>query len=181
MSENLDLNQFYAGVNTEQLMQDVRTPLPEGDYVVEVENMEIKDTKRGDGKYVKVHLNVIGPKHTGRKLWVNFNIVNPNPKAVEIGQRELYKFSVACGLPGPTKMPLYLGKRLSVVVVVSDDGNNNDIKKFTPLGKGAKPSAPKSTAVDAATQRQPSPSDLVEPDPVQEAADLAADESMPWG
>ena len=173
---NIDLSQFFVGVNTEDLMRDERTPIPEGEYTLSVEAMEIKKTKAGTGKYVEATLTVVGPSQIGRKVWSRFNIQNPSQKAQEIGQRDLYKFSVACGLAAPTNMNAYLGKRLGATIIISDDGNNNDVKKFVALDKGkavAKPAAkpvskPAAPAVEAA------------PEAVQEANDLAASESMPW-
>ena len=37
----------------------------------------------------------------GRKLWVNFNIKNPNPEAVEIGLGQLKHFMRVAGLQNP--------------------------------------------------------------------------------
>lgn len=181
MSENIDLSQFLAGVSTEELMKDDRSPLPEGEYTVEIESMEIKDTKRGNGKYIKVQFNVLGPKQIGRKLWTNINVVNPNPTAVSIGQKELYKLTMACGLPAVSNTNMYLGKRLTVLVVVDDDGSNNEIKKYIAIEKGKATVKPVTKPAIAAPPNAPPNAPSVEGvDTEQEGLDFAATETAPW-
>jgi hypothetical protein len=68
-------------------------PLPPGEYVAQVVDSEIKDTKAGDGKYVKLQWQVIDGEYTNRIVFANYNIINPSEKAQEIGERE---FAAAC-------------------------------------------------------------------------------------
>lgn len=46
-------------------------------------------TKAGDGSYLKLTFKVIEGEYINRLIWSNLNLDNPNPKAVEIAQREL--------------------------------------------------------------------------------------------
>lgn len=73
-------------------------PIPAGWYPVMVEAAEIKQTKRGDGSYLKLTLCVQGDNYHGRKIFSMITLANPNPKAVEIGQRDLAAVGQACGL-----------------------------------------------------------------------------------
>lgn len=78
--------------------------LPEGKYVVNVTNSEIKDTQNGNGKYIKVELTISSGEHKGRKLWQNFNVQNKNDKAVSIGLSQLKSMLVAANFPTPDKL-----------------------------------------------------------------------------
>ena len=66
--------------------------LPTGNYNVTCDEAEIKDTKAGTGKYIKVTFRIRDGEFKDRKVWHNFNIENPNPTAVEIGMSQLKSF-----------------------------------------------------------------------------------------
>jgi len=68
-------------------------PLPAGDYLCVITNSEMKPTKKGDGQYLEVQLEVLDGPHKGRRLFDRFNLQNPNPQAVEIARRQ---FSGLC-------------------------------------------------------------------------------------
>lgn len=70
--------------------------LPPGEYRLSCLEAEVKDTKRGDGQYISATFEVIGKP--GR-IWHNFNIHNPNPKAEEIGRQQIAAWARSCGKP----------------------------------------------------------------------------------
>ena len=72
-------------------------PIPAGEYVVQVTDSDIKDTKDGTGKYIKLEMTVLKGEFKGRKIWNNLNIINKNPVAVEIAQKELATICRAVG------------------------------------------------------------------------------------
>jgi len=68
--------------------------MPNGWYLGQVSKSEIKKTKAGTG--LRLNMQVVieeskddGEKYKGRIVFIGLNIQNPNPKAVEISQREL--------------------------------------------------------------------------------------------
>ena len=67
--------------------------LQPGTYVVESKDAEIKDTATG-GKMIVVDFSSVDGHGDIR---MNFNVVNKNPQAVEIGLRQLKSFLVAGG------------------------------------------------------------------------------------
>jgi len=79
-------------------------PLPEGDYVMQLESFEIKPTKKGDAKMVAARFQVSKGDDKGAKVFENFLIEHSNPKVVEIANDRLDKFlkGVGCaeGLEG---------------------------------------------------------------------------------
>jgi hypothetical protein len=64
---------------------------------VVIKESDVKETKRGDGQYLKLTFEIIEGDYAGRRIWSNLNLVNPNEKAVEIAQRELAGICKACG------------------------------------------------------------------------------------
>jgi hypothetical protein len=71
-------------------------PIPAGDYPMAITASSIEDTKAKTGKYIKFEFTIMDGKFKGRKIWNNLNIVNPNPVAVEIAQKELATICRAC-------------------------------------------------------------------------------------
>lgn len=74
--------------------------LPNGVYDVSIIETDYKQTNRGDGHYIALTFEVQGPTHEGRRVWANLNVDNPNPKAVEIAERDLAKILNATGFEG---------------------------------------------------------------------------------
>src|SRR6516164_5590981 len=73
-------------------------PIPAGDYIVQVVESEIRDTKAGTGKQLVLTLEVVDGPFTGRKLWDRLNIVNQSPEAQRISQRSLADLCMAIGI-----------------------------------------------------------------------------------
>lgn len=101
-------------------------PIPPGWYTAMVEKSEIHPTKAGDGKYLKLQLAIVGEKFEGRKVFTNINLVNPNPKAVEIGAREIAQLGAACGLLRLSDSTELLDKVIQVKVAVREGRNGGD-------------------------------------------------------
>lgn len=74
-------------------------PLPAGDYCLKAIESEEKDTKSSGGKYIKVVFEVVKGDFAGRKIYFNFNTVNANAKAQQIGHQQLVAWATACGKP----------------------------------------------------------------------------------
>lgn len=128
-------------------------PLPAGEYQVRIADASIQNTKAGTGQYIKLRLDVIGPTHSGRVLFSNLNIRNPNPKAEEIGRQQLGALMRACGLPSLTDTDQLVGGEVSVKVAVKEDeqyGSSNEVKAYKAIA-GSAPPAPKAAAPAAAS------------------------------
>jgi len=72
-------------------------PIPAGDYIAMVVESEIKTTSKKNGKYIKLKFRIEEGEFKGRFIWTNLNIINPNPVAVEIAQKELATLCRAVG------------------------------------------------------------------------------------
>ena len=73
-----------------------RELLPPGKYLAQIIESEMKDTQAG-GKMLALTLEITDGPHARRRLWDNLNLVNNNPKAVEIAQRTLSAICHAIG------------------------------------------------------------------------------------
>jgi len=86
-----------SGIDTSMTGGDFAA-FPAGEYRMMIVSSDLKKTKAGTGVYLKVQFTHAGGEFSGRHLWQNFNIQNPNPKAVEIALEHLASLSDACGL-----------------------------------------------------------------------------------
>mgnify|MGYP006424958289 CR=1 FL=1 len=122
------------------------SPIPAGDYHVKVTEASLETTKKGDGQYIKLRLDVIGPTHEGRVLFSNINIRNPNPKAEEIGRQQLGSIMRAIGLSQVSDTDQLIGGQMIVAVKIAKDeqyGDRNEVKSFK-APKGSPAPAPES-------------------------------------
>ncbi len=125
-----------------------------GWYSVEVDKAEIRETKAKNGCYLSLQFSIIGDSFNNRKIFTNINLVNPNEKAVKMGEIMLAKLRDACLLEKLEDTDELLGKQLQVKVVVrKDHKDENDIKDFKPLGADTEP-VKKSTVATATTQTE---------------------------
>jgi hypothetical protein len=102
-------------------------PIPEGEYLAEVVETDIRATKKGNGHYTLVKWEVAEGDHIGRWLFEYHNHDNPNEKAVEIAARNLKKICNAFGIDGFDDTDELMGKRaiLSVGIDKKDNTRNN--------------------------------------------------------
>lgn len=75
-------------------------PLPDGRYLAQMVDSEVKATSRGDGMILKATFEILEPGFEDRKVFTNFNIQNPNEKAEQIGRGMLSSLCKACGKTG---------------------------------------------------------------------------------
>lgn len=126
-------------------------PLPVGAYTAIIEDSEWKETKAKTGKYLKLTIQVCDGKFSGRKLWINLNLINSNSEAVRIAQGEFSAICRAAGIVAPKDTIELHNIPLSIRVGMKknkDSGElENVIKKWERLGavqSGGTSSAPSS-------------------------------------
>jgi hypothetical protein len=136
------------------------SPLAPGKYDAIISAAAEKSTKAGTGKYLSVEFTVTSVQNEGRRVWLNLNLVNPNPIAVEIAQKDLASLCKAIGVMQVSDESQLVDKALTIKVTV--DGDRNNVKGFFPL-------AARVAAPAAAASAQAAPAAASEPD------------GMPWG
>jgi len=137
------------GFNAEEHdTSDNFTPIPNGNYKCILESSEMKETKAGDGEYLKCKFLVVEGDKDGRKLFHNINLKNPNPIASEIGKKDLAKICKAVNVKTPKdSSELHNIPMILKVVVVKDDYKGegqmkNEIKHFSPVGEASQTASP---------------------------------------
>lgn len=141
-------------------------PIPAGEYTAEIIESEMKPTKaaleakeEGDKNWAKIgqrlvlKFSIISGEFKGRTLLTGLNIINKNPQAVEISQKELATICRAVGLPGCEDSEELHGKPMTIKVKVKPESANyaasNEITNYKALEGLARPSKPKSDGEDA--------------------------------
>lgn len=72
--------------------------LPVGDYTMQITQSDLRDTKAGDGQYIWLELEILGPKYAGRRYWERLNLFNKNDTAVRIAKKTLGSICKAVGI-----------------------------------------------------------------------------------
>lgn len=74
------------------------SPIPVGEYAAQIVDSDVKPTRNNTGHYAELTFEVTDGEFKGRRVWARLNLDNPNPKAVEIAQRELSAICHAVGV-----------------------------------------------------------------------------------
>lgn len=119
-------------------------PLPAGWYTCTISQAELKDTKAGNGQYIKLRYDITGPTHQGRVVFGNLNIKNANSKAEEIGRQQLGDIMRAIGLAKVTDTDQLIGGQIGIKLEIKQDaqyGASNEVKGFKSVTESAAPAA----------------------------------------
>ncbi len=114
------------------------TPVPEGEYKAWITEARVVSTKAGDGKMLKVTLELLEPVEFARKkVFDMFNIQNPSAQAVEIGLGQLSALCKALGKSGIVEDSSELLNIEVVVKLKIDDSYDpskpqNKVVKYSP-------------------------------------------------
>lgn len=117
--------------------------LDPGLYIGTITKSSLNDTKAGTGKYLKIEVKILADSSgddscANSRVWHMFNLVNPNPKAVEIAEREFASLVKACGFE-VIEDSSEIHDIPFMMQLAIDPGNDqwpakNVIKKFMPEG-----------------------------------------------
>ncbi|CAB4172657.1 Protein of unknown function DUF669 [uncultured Caudovirales phage] len=131
------------------------SPLPEGEYLVEIKTAEIKATKSGTGKYINVRMDVIEGKYAKRVLFSIINIKNDSDVAEKIGRSQLGEIMRSNNIGTLQDTDQLIGATMMVRVVIGEYKGEakNEIKGYRSAGgviqKVAASSEPTSAPVAA--------------------------------
>ena len=131
--------------------------LPVGDYQMQIVQSEIRNTKAGDGQYLWLELEILGPKYAGRKFWDRLNIINKNETAVSISKRKLASICAACGIVNTLDDSERLHfKPMRVTVKHRENKRTNELEVDASYGSVSE-SAPAATPAPASMASAPKP------------------------
>ena len=121
------------------------SPLPNGEYLVVVLASDMKPTKSG-GQYLELELEVLDGNFKGRKLWDRINLVNTNPKTVEIAQRQLSSLCHAIGVMNVTDSAQLHNIPVIATIKYKDPQNgygaSNEVRGYKKANDQSTPQAP---------------------------------------
>lgn len=87
-----------GGFNSEEHDDMGFTPLPKGDYLMEIVESDYKENSKKNGHYLQLVREVIEGEYKGRKFYSNLNLDNPNTTARELAGKEFAQTCRACGV-----------------------------------------------------------------------------------
>lgn len=122
--------------------------LPVGHYPLMAVESEVKDTKKGDGKIAVFVFEVFEGEGKGRKIYKNFNLVNPSETAQKIGRSQYKALEEAAGKVDTADTTDIHSVPLIGKLGITDDGKYNEIISFAPYQAGG--AAPVAAATDTA-------------------------------
>lgn len=112
------------------------TPLPPGWYYGRVTEIEVQDTKAGNGKMVYARIDIEGPSHAGRVVFDRMIVKHPSRDAVDIGQARFGNLCLAAGFEKkPSQTKALLGKVVGVKLKTEKSKEYGD--KSVPVSYGA--------------------------------------------
>lgn len=112
-------------------------PMPAGEYKAIIVNSEMKKTRAGDGRYLKICLQVVEGEYKNRVVFDNLNLDNPNPTATRIAQATLASICRAVGVMTPRDSAELHDKPLIAVLGIKpateNFGASNRVKGYKPI------------------------------------------------
>ncbi|MFG1340391.1 DUF669 domain-containing protein [Xanthobacter autotrophicus] len=167
-----DLSDVLGGVNLDDVDTSERgsfTPIPAGDYMVQVVEGSVVRKDNGDAM-MKLVFEVMDGEFANRKLYENLNIRHSNPTAQKIALEtltELWRDAMGgSGNPPNVEVMTFKPVRAKVTIEKRKDTGEpqNRFKRFFPLNGAALPqqkaAAATTTAAATAASGRPKPSFL---------------------
>ena len=122
------------------------SPIPAGWYNARITEADLKDTKAGTGKYIKVRYDVTSGPHAGRVVFGMVTVRNPNAKAEEIGRQQIGKMCRALGLETVSDTDQLVGGEMLIKVTIRQSeeyGDSNEVRDWKAAAPAASaPSTP---------------------------------------
>lgn len=120
--------------------------LPIGDVTAMIVKSDYGATAAGNGKVIKLVLDILDGPSKGRKIFSNLCVKHTNPKTENIANAHFQELLKACGVPRTNRKlsPLH-NIPITVRVALGKDsrtGKDQNEYTFKPLGGGA-PAAPR--------------------------------------
>ena len=132
----------HFDISTYEAPKSDYDPLPKGEYEAIVTESQMKITKAGTGEYLALTMQITDGEHSGRKIWENLNLHNPNEVAENIARANLKAISQACGFAELddtdqlNDIPFIL-----VLDIDRKDSTRNRVMGYKRAGSGSAPSA----------------------------------------
>ena len=107
-------------------------PIPKGNYIMRITQADVVDTKAGDGKMVKLRLDVEGPSNVGRVIFDQILVASTPAKqeAVDIGRAKFGALCEACGFTDapPSDTSQLIGHVVEAYIKIEPAKNGYDAR-----------------------------------------------------
>lgn len=118
------------------------TPIPAGDYKMQIIASAMEPTSNGQGRFLKLELEITEGEHAGRKTFDRLNLENHNQQAVDISKRTLSAICHAVGNLQPRDSVELHFKVMEVKIAVVPRKDrpgefSNEIKGYKAVGGAA--------------------------------------------
>lgn len=77
------------------------TPLPAGEYEMEIVETDYDVNAKGNGMVLKCKAQIVGGEFASRPFYINYNLEHADPQTTEIGQRDFAGLRRATGVLAP--------------------------------------------------------------------------------
>ncbi len=129
--------------------------MPEGDYVGQITESEIKPNSKGTGQLLKLTWELLNAGFKDRRVWQQINVQHTNPQAQQIGQIEFANLKAGLGITGTVADTLMLhnkpcGLKLKIEKGEGQYKDKNVVFDFFPaqqFGQAAGSTAPVAVVV----------------------------------
>lgn len=134
------------------------TAVPAGEYDVVITESKWENTKKGDGKFLTLKMQILNGAQQNRVLFDRLNLQNPNATAVQIAKGTLSSICRAVNVMTPKDSAELHNRPLRVTVTLKNDperGPQNEVKGYksrhvggggAPAPNSPSPAAPQSGA-----------------------------------
>lgn len=168
----MDLSMDLSNV---QEMQG-NSPIPPGEYNIKIIGSEYKESRSGNGGYLRMQYKVMDGTFAGRSVFDNLNLWHSDQKIREISQSRLKAIAKAIRHPNPSfirNTEELIGHQMSIRVSVKDDFNN--VKSYKEsLAQPVIPQPQTQTMSPTGTPQQTPP-------PPPQVAPAPNGAATPWG
>lgn len=96
------------------------TPLPVGEYEMEIVESDYDINRAGDGMVLKCKAQVVGGEYDGRPFYLNYDLENADPQTEKIGQRDFAALRRATGVLQPEESHELHFKRFGVKIGIKN-------------------------------------------------------------
>lgn len=141
---------FKPGFNASEVDTDGMGKLPDGTYLVTVEDSAMKETKDGKGQYLEFTYTILDGDHKGKRIWDRMNLINDNATSVEIAEKQLAQLCKACKKPNAKDSDELKGSNFTVVYgAQKKNPEYSEVKERLEAGSVAKSQSASSGSSDA--------------------------------
>jgi hypothetical protein len=135
-------------------------PIPAGVYVAQVIESDVQPLKSGNGRALKLTLQILQGQYANRKVWAQLNIQHSNAEAERIAQQQLSALCHAVGKPRLNDTTELHMKPVQIRVKIRKDAtgqyeDRNEVTGFEAVVGGAVPRPGIPAGVPAATPQAP--------------------------